>query len=764
MDRALDDKKLKKSMKQSSLTEITEDQLKEYIAKKEFHMYLQPQYSVSGHTVVGAEALVRWIHEGEFISPGAFIPTLESRGLVTLVDLFIWESAFEWQAERKQAGLHRVPISVNVSREDFSKVDIYETMTGLSEAYNVSPKDVHIEITESAFVNDSESIYQVIDNLKTYGFLIYIDDFGSGYSALNMLKDIDADVVKLDIKFFELNEKNSEKGRNIINSIIQMAQLLDLGLVAEGVETTDQLDILKEEGCDVIQGFFFYRPMNLTDFNNLMDEMDQIKNRGSLEATDFASTCFKESQEKLLSGAYSEALALAERASSRITPETDALLYCNLENVIGVIYSSMCNEMMAVEHFLRGIGVAKQKELFDVAGKLYNNIATEYMRLSDHEHALKYFEMSEREKAKGKQPTELSLFKTNINLCAEYTELGDFEKAEDYLNRAEALLNEPNVSDMHFHYLILQSALWIKEGKLDKVSQGFSALLDETFESQDLSGFWDDMERLGGIAIALEDYPSLKRILDVIETEITDLGEEELELDIMVKNQEMKMAYYAGIDDKENLRKTEQLFVELCKKLSQQTKHERAITIDYKIQLNLEKEAQKESRKQIDYDELTGVGNRYKLEKDYKMLKKNCKEGAKIGVGIVDLDHFRNINDAYGLLRGDNYLMIVSRLVKNIIKGIGGIYRYSGDQFVVLLADADSDKTLKLAKKMDQEIKSQKLGNPAMEEGIQTISQGYILTEPSTNADIWKLLTLADNQLYHVKQDPSLSYLVADTE
>ncbi len=747
-----------------NVEEITEDQLREYVEKKEFQMYLQPQYSVSGHTVVGAEALVRWIHEGEFISPGAFIPALENRGLVTLVDRFIWESAFAWQAERKQAGLHRVPISVNVSREDFSKIDIYKTMTGFSEAYDVSPKDVHIEITESAFVNDSESIYQVIDNLKTYGFLIYIDDFGSGYSALNMLKDIDADVVKLDIKFFELNEKNGEKGRNIINSIIQMSQLLGLGMVAEGVETADQLDILKEKGCDVIQGFFFYRPMNLTDFNNLMEEMSQTKNRVSQDETDFAKTCFEQSQEKLLSGAYSDALALAERASARITPESDALLYCNLENVTGIIYSSMCNEMMAVEHFLRGISVARQKELSDVSGKLYNNIAAEYMRLSDHEHALKYFEMAEREKAKGKRPTELSLFKTNINLCAEYTELGDFEKAEDYLNRAKSNLNDPSVSGMYFHYLIIQSALWTKQGKLDQVRQNFSTLLDKTFESEDLSGFWDDMERLGSIAVALKDYPSLKRILDVVEAEITELGEEELEFDIMVKNQEMKMAYYTGIDDQENLRKTEQLYVELCKQLSQQTKKERAITIDYKIQLNLEKEAQNESQKQIDYDELTGVGNRYKLEKDYKMLKKNCKDGTKIGVGIVDLDHFKNINDVYGLLRGDNYLMIVSRLIKNIVKGIGGIYRYSGDKFVVLLANVDSAEASKLAQKINQATRAQKLSNPAINEGIQTISQGYILVEPSTKADIWQLLTQADNQLYHVKRDKSLSYLVASAE
>lgn len=236
-----------------NVDELTEERLQEYITKREFIIYLQPQYSVSQNTIAGAEALARWIHEGTFISPGEFIPVLEQKGLVTQLDRYLWECVFSLQAQRQQEGLSLVPISINVSREDFSKIDIYQTMTALSRQYGVDPEYIHIEITESAFVNDNAVIYESIKGLKSYGFMILIDDFGSGYSALNILKDIEADVIKLDMKFFDLTEENKVKGRNIIDSVIQMAQRLGLGLIAEGVENTDQLDILKEAGCDIIQ-------------------------------------------------------------------------------------------------------------------------------------------------------------------------------------------------------------------------------------------------------------------------------------------------------------------------------------------------------------------------------------------------------------------------------------------------------------------------------------------------------------------------------
>ena len=229
--------------------ELTQESLQEYIAKKEFMIYLQPQYSVSENTVVGAEALARWIHEGSFISPGEFIPRLEQNGLVTKLDRYLWECVFSFQAKRQQQGLTLVPISINVSREDFSNVDVYKTMMELSKQYEVDPEYIHIEITESAFVSDGTTIFEAINKLKSSGYMILIDDFGSGYSALNILKDIAADVIKLDMKFFDLTKENSTKGRNIIESVIQMAKRLGLGLIAEGVENTEQLDILKECGC-----------------------------------------------------------------------------------------------------------------------------------------------------------------------------------------------------------------------------------------------------------------------------------------------------------------------------------------------------------------------------------------------------------------------------------------------------------------------------------------------------------------------------------
>ena len=176
------------------INELTEDRLQEYIRQREFQMYLQPQYSVTGNTIVGAEALARWKHHGAFVSPAEFIPVLEQKGLIAQLDSYIWECAFELQAQKQQEGIALVPISLNVSREDFSEIDVYQTLTDLSRRYDVSPAYIHIEITESAFVNDKEVIYETVGELKAYGFMILIDDFGSGYSSLNILKDISASI------------------------------------------------------------------------------------------------------------------------------------------------------------------------------------------------------------------------------------------------------------------------------------------------------------------------------------------------------------------------------------------------------------------------------------------------------------------------------------------------------------------------------------------------------------------------------------------
>ena len=734
---------------------LTKEKLQEYIEKREFIIYLQPQYSVSKNTVVGAEALARWIHDGTFISPGAFIPALEQNGLVTQLDRYLWECVFALQAQRQQEGLDIVPISINVSREDFSKIDVYQTMTDLSSQYDVSPEYIHIEITESAFVNDNATIYESINQLKASGYMILIDDFGSGYSALNILKDIEADVIKLDMKFFELTEENSAKGRNIIESVIQMAQLLELGLIAEGVENTEQLDILKEADCDIVQGYFFYRPMSVDDFNQLLNGINNTPGK-TTDVSSFGRECYEESLKLTIDGKYGDALPLAKRAATQISPETDAQLYCQLENLTGIIYGGIGNEMMALEHYLSGLSAATQNDVSIIAAKIYNNIGAEYQKLGAFEQSIKYFELSlkEQEKNAGNESLALLAYKTNLNLCMGYSELANYEKAEEYLEGAYAYMENPDVASLRFHYLTIQSALFMKTGREAEARKSFPKLVEMILNADDSFNIWDNFERLGNLALDLKEYDALKRIIDSMDREFKEVPEEMIDLDVLVAIQEFRLAYYEKIGDQESLWKEEHAYVDLCKKMCQQAWKDRATNIDYKIQVKTELDENAEQRKQIDIDQLTSVGNRYKLEKDYKLLQKNSSENdTRIGIGIIDLDYFKEVNDTYGHLQGDHYLAAISQIIMKVIKGSGGIYRYGGDEFVVLLVDVDTPAVEQIAQRIQDNTADSQLPNLTSATKIQTVSQGYIVLDQFKNIDIWQLLSYADRQLYSVKHN-----------
>ena len=740
--------------------ELTQESLQEYIAKKEFMIYLQPQYSVSENTVVGAEALARWVHEGSFISPGEFIPRLEQNGLVTKLDRYLWECVFSFQAKRQQQGLTLVPISINVSREDFSNVDVYKTMMELSKQYEVDPEYIHIEITESAFVSDGTTIFEAINKLKSSGYMILIDDFGSGYSALNILKDIAADVIKLDMKFFDLTKENSAKGVNIIESVIQMAKRLGLGLIAEGVENTEQLDILKECGCDIIQGYFFYRPMNVDDFNKLLNGINSNTSNKTMDLNSFGKACYQESLKLTIEGKYDDALTLAKRAATQIDLESDAELYCQLQNLTGIIYGGLGNEMMALDHYLLGLSAANSNNVSLISAKICNNIGSEYQKLGAFKQSIKYFELSLMEQEKiVEDDIALLAYKTNLNLCMCYIELKEYDKASKCLDCAYTYIENPEVNNLRFHYQTIQDELLMKTGHEKQVRESFPALVEAILGFEDSFNIWDNFERLGRLALELKDYTNLKRIIDSMQKEFEQIPEEMIDMDVLVAIQEFRLAYYEEVNDQKELRKQERAYVDLCKKMCQQTWKDRATTIDYKIQIKTEYEENLKQRKQIDIDQLTKVGNRYKLEKDYKLLQKSSN-GNNIGIGIIDLDYFKEVNDTYGHLQGDNYLKTVSEVVKDVVKDVGSIYRYVGDEFVVLLSDVDTSTVEKLASRICENIKKCKLQNEASEKKIQTASQGYVVSANFKDVDIWQFLSYANRQLYAAKQDGKDAYKI----
>ena len=243
-----------------------ENQMDEALASNQFKVYLQPKYSLKTLQPVGAEALVRWLHpEKGLIPPAEFIPLFEKNNFVIKLDFFMFESICKQQRMWMAQGLSPLLISVNFSRKHLSHSDFAENLMAVVKKYDVPPDCLELEVTESAVFDNIDVLASVFKALNDFGFKISIDDFGTGYSSLNLLKELPVDVLKMDKEFF--NETTlSRRGEKVVESVIQMAHSLDIKVVAEGVETQDQIDFLKKIGCDIIQGYYFAKAMPVEDF------------------------------------------------------------------------------------------------------------------------------------------------------------------------------------------------------------------------------------------------------------------------------------------------------------------------------------------------------------------------------------------------------------------------------------------------------------------------------------------------------------------
>lgn len=243
-------------------------ELDDAIASGQFHIYLQAQVNGQGESH-GAEALVRWIHPKKgYLPPSAFIDILEKNGAIVRLDRYIWELACQKLREWTDEGREDMYLSVNISPKDFYFIDIYETFTSLVEQYGINPGRLHLEITETSVMTDVQQRIKIIERLQAYGFIVEMDDFGSGYSSLNMLKEIHVNVLKVDMVFLRKTTE-MERSRKILRTIVVLAQELGMNTIVEGVETKEQLEFLKSISCDIFQGYYFAKPMEVSQFEEI---------------------------------------------------------------------------------------------------------------------------------------------------------------------------------------------------------------------------------------------------------------------------------------------------------------------------------------------------------------------------------------------------------------------------------------------------------------------------------------------------------------
>lgn len=250
-----------------------EDRMQGALDREEFQVYVQPKYDPVTEQLVGGEALVRWLSgEDGMIPPGKFIPIFEQTGFVTKLDDYMISHVAKLQADWLKKGKKIVPISVNVSRAHFAQENLAEHIRNLVDVYEVPHEYVEIELTESAFFDDKKALLTTVKKLQEYGFDVSMDDFGSGYSSLNSLKDLPLNVLKLDAEFFRGDDFDT-RGEIVVSEAISLAKQLNMRIVAEGVEKKEQVDFLAKQQCDMIQGYYFAKPMPADEYEQRMSEV-----------------------------------------------------------------------------------------------------------------------------------------------------------------------------------------------------------------------------------------------------------------------------------------------------------------------------------------------------------------------------------------------------------------------------------------------------------------------------------------------------------
>ena len=401
------------------------------LKRDEVTFYLQPQCRISTGKIVGAEALARWIKsDGTLVSPGVFVPILEKYGFISDLDQNLWEKVCGWLREWIDKGNTPVPISLNVSRSDIFTLDVAKTICEVVDKYKLPHKLIKIEITESSYVEATDLIDTLVYNLRKQGFLVLMDDFGSGYSSLNMLSNLKVDAIKLDANFLHLADQGHEKGIHILESVVNMTKVIALPIIVEGVETKEQSDFLENLGCRYIQGYYFYKPMPVKDFEELIERPEMIDNRGFIVKTNEQLRIREFLDKNIYSDSMLNNIIGSVAFYSWRGDKTDIVRF-NEQFYASVNAADFAERLNNIERWMPPEDVPKMHEVFQKAMTNKLNGAEEILRFykpdgtlssySIHFYHLGKKEGGERFYGSAKDVTELTDLREEIKLIANYS-------------------------------------------------------------------------------------------------------------------------------------------------------------------------------------------------------------------------------------------------------------------------------------------------------------------------------------------------------
>ena len=712
------------------------------IEEKQFKVFFQPKFDVSGEKpfLAGAEGLVRWQHpELGLISPGVFIPLFEENGLIQKLDHYIWrETARQIRVWKDTVGIN-VPVSVNVSRVDMYDASILYTLLDILEESRLEAGDLHLEVTESAYAEDAEQIIETVKRLRSEGFLVEMDDFGTGYSSLNMLSTLPIDVLKLDRKFIS-TAFGQEEDTSMLEIILEIARHLSASVVAEGVETQEQLNALREIGCDMVQGYIFSPPVPAEKFASFLQNADGepvSPAEAQPENQRFGKTAAPKAS---LLKRWSEKLSIPMRKASTIFMMAAFLVATLLYIADSMVTHGYLRMEQASERYI----IAQQAAANLEAG---SDTLTEAVRsfvvTGEIQYLQNYFTEADVTRRRDEAVSDLEAMMSRDSA------------AYESLSTALSLSNELMYDEYEAMNLILSN------GNYD------DSLIPDVLREVGLSQDYAAKTRAEKYQIAMklvygdryEDYKArihsntsacTEELINASNSERERLSERlSVLLSIQTVLTVMLLAvvvaivvYISGWIRKPLTHMVEQM---RAKKTVPPAGAEelRFVSETYNAIFEENRRTQERLTYSNMHDALTGLYNRSAYE--YMRNDLNMSRNALL---LVDVDKFKGINDTYGHDVGDLVLKRVAEVLKDSFRSTDLVFRLGGDEFVVIMSNVDSSMRDQVKRKIDQA--NVMLQKPFEDLPPTSLSVGVAFADrENPEGDIFKD---ADTALYRVKE------------
>lgn len=698
--------------------EIT-NKMAQALSRGEFEIYFQPKYNLSTNRPEGAEALARWMDplRGKTL-PGVFIPIFERNGFVAHLDYYVWERVCALLRRWLDKGLNPSPISVNVSRVNIYTADLVERICSLTKKYDIPNRLLQLELTESAYTDNPKVIMETMKSLQEKGFLILMDDFGSGYSSLNVLKNMEVDIMKLDMKFLS-DADVPGRGEKIISSVVRMAKWLGIPVIAEGAEKQEQVEFLREIGCEYVQGYYFARPMPEDEYEALIaqGEASRPPEEKRLDANEFLE--FNPQMETLFFNAI-QAVAIYEFSGDsleivRVNRAFQDLFGCgdleqNRRDPLSPVRVEFRNHVLRTFRRVAATREAAECEyLRETAAdrRLWISLKLKYVGPSGEKHIL----LGSLSDITAQKELDLELQKYRMIVRSNYSDSGKMLIVDDQQENRDILR------------MIFQERFTVLEAE-----NGQKAL-----EVLKENGNYVDIILLSLLTPVLDSTAFLR--LKRASPELSDIPVIVIAAASTAERQVNMLAL--GANDYIFKPFVEEIVVRRVNNVLESNRRFREILREYDT-----------VAKQAQTDPLTGICNRAVTEQLIGHILFSQK-GRLHALLIMDIDNFKHVNDTYGHTSGDEVLSDLARRLTSFFRKEDVVGRFGGDEFCVFMTGVPSvELVLEKCRALCRLLASE----PA--DGLPvpiTVSVGAALSGPEANR-FETLYQNADQALYDAKR------------